>query len=597
MDTDLDIYQLSFFTIKQSNQPVLWLNSQGNIIHFNEAACRLSGYTSNELTGKKVYDLHPEENEQTWQKLWKKLKQVKRHTFEKWQPVKNGTWLRIKVVQNLLEIDNELFIVSLIEDKTNEYRIKRRMQEGERKLVTLMGNLPGMAYRCINDANYTMEFVSEGCEKLTGYTSEELTFNKAISYNRIIVADDREKVRKDIEDKIRQEKHFEVKYRIQKPTGEIRWVWERGITIHGDNDHPQILEGFITDITDIKNAEQALIEKEQALRKLKEQLHEETIYLREEIKLTSNFEYIISTSESFRKVLYDVEKVAPTGSTVLILGETGTGKELIARALHNNSNRSKRSLVIVNCAALPMEMIESELFGHEKGAFTGAYERKTGRFEYAHEGTIFLDEIGELPLNLQTKLLRVLQEGEFQRLGSAKTTKVDVRVIAATNRNLKEAVENGEFRDDLYYRLNVFPINIPPLRERKEDIPLLVNHFIKKYGKKTGKKVNQTSQKVMNRLLKYHWPGNIRELENIIERAVILSENGRIKPGTWIPDGKNTTSDSINTLEENEQEHILKALRETKWRIGGENGAAKLLGIKRTTLQARMKKLNITKPE
>ncbi len=596
MYKDLDIQQLSFFTIKQSNQAVLWLDSQGNILHFNEATCRLSGYTPNELTGKKVYDFHPEENKQTWQKLWNKLKQEKHHTFVKWQPVKNDTWLRIKVVQNLLEIDNELFIVSLIDDETTQYRIRQKMQEGERKLTTLMSNLPGMAYRCINDANWTMEFVSEGCEKLTGYTSEELTFNKEISFNRIIVADDREKIRKDVEDKIGQEKHFEVKYRIQKSTGEIRWVWERGITIPGNGDKPKIIEGFITDITDIKNAEQALIEKEQALRKLKDQLHEETIYLREEIKLTSNFEEIISTSESFKQVLYDVEKVAPTDSTVLILGETGVGKELIARALHNNSNRSKRSLVTVNCAALPTEMIESELFGHERGSFTGAYESKTGRFEYAHEGTIFLDEVGELPLNLQTKLLRVLQEGEFQRLGSSKTTKVNVRVIAATNRNLKNAVENGEFRDDLYYRLNVFPIHVPPLRERKEDIPLLVNHFIKKYGKKTGKVINQITQKAMNRLLQYEWPGNIRELENIIERAVILSENGRIKPGNWIPDGKADSGKRINTLEEIERKHILKALHETKWRVGGENGAARLLGIKRTTLQARMKKLNIFKP-
>ena len=597
MDNDLDIHKLSFFTIKQSNQSILWLDTKGNILHFNDATCRLSGYTPDELKGKKIYDLHPDENEETWQELWSKLKQVKRHTFEKWQPIKNSQQLRIKVSQNLIEIDHELFIVSLIEDKTSEYNIKSKVQEEERKLATLMSNLPGMAYRCINDSNYTMEFVSSGCEKLTGYTPEELTFNKMIAYNNIVVEDDRGRVRNEIEDKIRHGKHFEIKYRIQKSTGEIRWVWERGITVSHGKGHPEIIEGFITDITDIKNAEQALIEKEEALRKLKDQLKEETIYLREEIKLTSNFEDIISTSESFKTVLYDVEKVAPTDSTVLITGETGTGKELIARALHNNSNRSKRSLVSVNCAALPSEMIESELFGHEKGAFTGAYERKTGRFEYAHEGTIFLDEIGELPLNLQTKLLRVLQEGEFQRLGSPKTTKVNVRVITATNRNLKKAVENGEFRDDLYYRLNVFPIHIPPLRERKEDIPLLVNHFIKKYGKKTGNTIIQTSQKVMNRLLKYNWPGNIRELENIIERAVILSENGRIKPGTWIPDGKTTSNKTINTLEENEREHILKALHETKWRVSGENGAANLLGIKRTTLQARMKKLNITKPE
>ena len=364
-----------------------------------------------------------------------------------------------------------------------------------------------------------------------------------------------------------------------------------------DNDQLTAIEGFVTDITAIKHAEQELIEKEQALRKLKDQLEEETIYLREEIKLNSNFEEIISRSEVFRKVLKQVEQVAATDSTVLIQGETGTGKELIARALHNNSDRSNRSLVTVNCAALPSEMIESELFGHEKGAFTGAYTKKTGRFELAHQGTIFLDEIGEMPMNLQTKILRALQEGEFQRLGSSDTIHVDTRVIAATNRDLEKAVKNGEFREDLYYRLNVFPINVPPLRERKEDIPLLINHFIKKYAAKTGRQIKETSQKVMDRLMEYDWPGNIRELENVIERAIILSNNGRITIGSWIPENKKMVQNTILTLEENERQHILRALNATNWRVSGEKGAAKLLGMKRTTLEARMKKLGITRPQ
>ncbi len=474
--------------------------------------------------------------------------------------------------------------------------MEKKVQESERRLATLMSNLPGMAYRCLRDENWTMEFVSEGCKKLTGYASADLTGNRVLSYNSIIIPEDRAMVKKQVSESLAHFQYFEIKYRIRQPSGEIRWVWERGTAVPDDTDQLTAIEGFVTDITDIKHAEQELIEKEQALRKLKDQLEEETIYLREEIKLSSNFEEIISRSEVFRKVLRQVEQVAATDSTVLIQGETGTGKELIARALHNNSDRSNRSLVTVNCAALPSEMIESELFGHEKGAFTGAYTRKIGRFELAHQGTIFLDEIGEMPLNLQTKILRALQEGEFQRLGSSETLHVDTRVIAATNRDLEKAIKKGEFREDLYYRLNVFPMNVPPLRERKEDIPLLINHFIKKYAAKTGRQIKETSQKVMDRLVEYDWPGNIRELENIIERAVILSNNGRITIGSWIPENKKMVQKNILTLEENERQHILKALKATNWRVSGEKGAAKLLDMKRTTLEARMKKLGITRP-
>jgi PAS domain S-box-containing protein len=597
MEDMADIQKLSYFTIKQSNEPVLWIDANGTIQHLNQAACDFSGFSREELIGHKTYEFHPEEDKNTWREQWKELKHKKRLSFEKWQPHKDGRMLRIKVTQNLIEFEGKAYTVSLLEDKTEEYAMKERIRESERRLSTLMSNLPGMAYRCHNDENWTMEFVSEGCKKLTGYDSEDLTWNRVLSYNNLIIPEDREMVKKEVDQKIKNHQPFEIKYRIQKPSGEIRWVWERGTAVPDDNDQLTAIEGFVTDITDIKHAEQQLIEKEQALRKLKDQLEEETIYLREEIKLNSNFEEIISRSDQFKKVLKQVEQVAATDTTVLIQGETGTGKELIARALHNNSDRSNRSLVTVNCAALPSEMIESELFGHEKGAFTGAYTKKTGRFELAHQGTIFLDEIGEMPMNLQTKILRVLQEGEFQRLGSSETIHVDTRVIAATNRDLEKAINKGEFREDLYYRLNVFPIQVPSLRERKEDIPLLINHFIKKYAAKTGRQIKETSQKVMDRLMEYDWPGNIRELENIIERAVILSNNGRITIGSWIPENKKMVQKTILTLEENERQHILKALKATNWRVSGEKGAAKLLDMKRTTLEARMKKLGIKKPQ
>jgi transcriptional regulator with GAF, ATPase, and Fis domain len=327
----------------------------------------------------------------------------------------------------------------------------------------------------------------------------------------------------------------------------------------------------------------------------KQRLQAQNQYLQEEIKLTYNFEEIVSKSTVFQRVLHQIEQVAATDATVLILGESGTGKELIARAIHNISNRSKKPLVKVNCATLPANLIESELFGHEKGAFTGALEKKIGRFELANAGTIFLDEIGELPVELQAKLLRVLQEGEFERLGNPNTLKVNTRVIAATNRNLQLAIEKKEFREDLYYRLNVFPVVCPPLRDRKEDIPLLVKHFCHKHEGKIGRRINDIPKNVMDALMAYDWPGNIRELENIIERAMILSTKGSLEYGEWIPVGKVSVNGkpAAGRLEDVEREHIIETLNKTGWKVSGEKGAAKVLGLNPTTLEARMKKLGI----
>ena len=295
-----------------------------------------------------------------------------------------------------------------------------------------------------------------------------------------------------------------------------------------------------------------------------------------------------------KEVLGQVEQVAPTDATVLILGETGTGKELLARAVHNLSGRKDRSLVKVNCAALPANLIESELFGHEKGAFTGAVERKTGRFELADSGTIFLDEIGELPLELQVKLLRVLQEGEYERLGSSETLKVDVRVIAATNRDLETAAREGEFREDLYYRLNVFPVESIPLRDRKDDIPLLVNHFVEKICARVGKHIERVPKKVMDTLQAYAWPGNVRELENMVERGVIVSRGDRLEVGDWFPKSDTpVVAGETVTLEENERRHIVEVLEQTDWRVSGEKGAAKVLDMNANTLVSRIRKLGI----
>ena len=309
------------------------------------------------------------------------------------------------------------------------------------------------------------------------------------------------------------------------------------------------------------------------------------------------FEQVIGNSPALEAVLEQVERVAPTGSTVLIQGETGTGKELIAHAIHNISSRCGRPFVRLNCAAIPLDLLESELFGHEKGAFTGAIAQKIGRFEWADKGTLFLDEVGDIPPALQPKLLRVLQEQEFERLGSTRTHQVDVRLVAATNRDLAEMVNRGQFRSDLYYRLNVFPVQLPPLRARTEDIPALVMHFVEVFGRRMGRQIERIPAETMSALNSYQWPGNIRELQNLVERAVILSNDG-VLPNPLPATGTQTAivSTAATTLRESERSLILQTLEEVRWVIGGPKGAAAKLGLKRTTLIHKMQKLGIRRP-
>jgi formate hydrogenlyase transcriptional activator len=369
---------------------------------------------------------------------------------------------------------------------------------------------------------------------------------------------------------------------------------------------------------DLQRREAALHASEESLKKaldevqcLKDQLHEENIYLQEEIRVAINSDEIIGNSEPLRRVLRQVEKVAPLETTVTILGETGTGKELLAHAIHRSSRRRDRTLVKVNCAALPGSLIESELFGHEKGAFTGADARRSGRFEIAHGGTLFLDEVGELPLDLQAKLLRVIEEGEFERVGGSHTIKVDVRVIAATNRNLDEAVREGTFRSDLYYRLNIFPITMPPLRERKEDIPILVNHLVKQFSQKLGKRIDSIPQDAMTKFRNYPWLGNVRELRNVIERAVINTQGSKLNLTDDLDSqalerdlheqvvAHHALGDAIpagETLEQTEYNLIFRTLKNVHWKVEGPGGAAELLNIHPSTLRSKMRKLGIERP-
>ena len=369
-------------------------------------------------------------------------------------------------------------------------------------------------------------------------------------------------------------------------------------------DRARLVQCNIRDITERKRAEEALYRRDLELRTalseiktLKDQLEAENIIFRQEIKMRHQFDHILGQSDGLKYVLYRAEQVAPMNTTVLILGETGTGKDLIAAAIHDMSPRKERPLITVNCAALPGNLIESELFGREKGAFTGADTRQVGRFEIANGSSLCLDEIGELPLEVQAKLLRVIQHNEFERLGSSQTIKVDVRIVATTNRNLEEEVRKGRFRQDLYYRLNVFPITVPPLRQRKEDIPLLVQAFIERYSRKLGKQITSIQKETLKALQDYPWPGNIRELESIIERAVILCPGPVLELADKLEISSLSLSSTLRTLEETERNQILKTLSETRWRIEGKDGAAAILGLNPSTLRARMHKLGIVRPE
>jgi formate hydrogenlyase transcriptional activator len=386
-------------------------------------------------------------------------------------------------------------------------------------------------------------------------------------------------VRKQLEEEL-QNAHDKLKSVVNERTGELTRT------------NVQLSQ----EIDERKEAEESLQGAISEIKLLKERLQAENIYLQQDIAREYNFGELIGQSNAISYVFFRIEQVAPQDTTVLLLGETGTGKGVVARAIHSRSARKDRAMITVNCTAMPANLIESELFGRERGAFTGANARQMGRFELADGGTIFLDEIGEMPLELQSKLLRVVQDGEFERLGNPRTIKVNVRIIAASNRNLEEEIRSGRFREDLFYRLNVFPITIPQLRKRQEDIPLLVNHFIAKFNKKIGKKIDAVSKETMNALQEYHWPGNVRELESVIERAVITSQGTALQVldrfDTFRKTGEQSGQD-VKALAELEQDHILQVLQTTGWRIEGQNGAAALLGLNPSTLRARMRKYGI----
>jgi formate hydrogenlyase transcriptional activator len=392
----------------------------------------------------------------------------------------------------------------------------------------------------------------------------------------------------------------DLELRQRRADGVYRWFQSRALPARDTEGRITGWYILLTDIDDRKRAEGELEKAFEQIKRLKDRLHDENVVLREQIDQVFMFEEIVGSSPALKTVLSSIVKVAPTDSTVLITGETGTGKELIARAIHKGSQRAGQAFISVNCAAIPSSLIASELFGHEKGAFTGALQRRQGRFELAHSGTIFLDEIGELPAETQIALLRVLQERQFERVGGSRVISTDVRIIAATNRDLAAAITSGTFRADFFYRLNVFPIHVPPLRNRREDIPMLVEYFVKRYAEKARKQISKIDKNTLKLCQSYDWPGNIRELQNIVERSVILSTGDTLWiDDAWLSSQNARRPESSGPLIENlvsyEKQLVESALAESKGKVAGSNGAAAKLGIPPSTLHLKIKQLNIKK--
>jgi formate hydrogenlyase transcriptional activator len=461
------------------------------------------------------------------------------------------------------------------------------LQESEKRFRMLVEQA-GDAFFIHDYSGRILDVNLRACETL-GYDRDEL-LQMSISDVDLEIAKQKHKQR--YWDSLQSEKHITFEGTHQRKNGSTFPVEVRlGRVDLGDQ---PLLLSLTRDVTERKKSENKLKKAFKEINELKNRLEEENIYLRREVEIRYRHKEIVGESQAIKKVLMAAERVSKENTCVLIAGETGTGKEILARAIHNLSPRNGRSMIRVNCAALPGSLIESELFGREKGAFTGAASRQVGRFEAADNSTIFLDEIGDLPMELQAKLLRVLEDGTFERLGSSKTVNVDVRVIAATNHDLAELVKNDMFRRDLYYRLNVFPIVVPPLRERREDIPLLVWAFVNEFSQSMGKSIKSIPKKIMKDIQDYHWSGNVRELRNVIERAMIMSVGSTLRIEKLQLDA--TAVDHSMNLEDVEKNHILRVLEGTGWRISGKNGASGILGLKDSTLRSRMKKLGIMRP-
>jgi PAS domain S-box-containing protein len=516
--------------------------------------------------------------------------------------------LKALAAQVVIALENAWLYSSL---ESREAEVRRKQKQAEEALRSSEAylvegqRLTHTGSWAWNPATGTIRYWSEECFRVLGFVVAEAPPHFEAFFQRILV-DDQPATRKRFDKAIREKADFQMNYRIVNLEGEIKIIQAVGHPIIGPSGDLTEFVGTVVDITGRVHAEEALRKAFEDINKLKDQLYRENLALRDEVDRASMFEEIVGTSKPLHAVLSRVAKVAPTDSTVLITGETGTGKELIARAVHKRSRRSGRAFVSVNCAALAPSLISSELFGHEKGAFTGAIQRRLGRFELADGGTIFLDEVGELLPDTQAALLRVLQEREFERVGGARSIHVDVRVIAATNRNLMDAVARGSFRDDLFYRLNVFPIAVPSLRERKDDILMLVEYFVQRYARAAGKPIRSIDKRTLELMQSYRWPGNIRELQNVIERSVILSSNDVLSVDeSWFSKETPLRTPATGSFEpsfvgrenRSEREIIESALIESRGRVSGPSGAAAKLRVPASTLATRIKALKIDKKQ
>ncbi|MEZ5057537.1 MAG: PAS domain S-box protein [Saprospiraceae bacterium] len=592
------LIQLSMHTLNQSFDMIYWLTEDTKFHYFNDSFKKFFGYSDDELANLDVFDFFPNATKKTYADAWKKLKAGVTIRGEREVKNRKGEMIPVEILVSLVKFDNKEFACAYLRDITDRKKTEETIRKSEERFRSVVSSATDAIITA--DENGHILTWNEGAQKVFGWKASEILGK---NLTEIMPVDFRESHKNGFDRYLKSEKPQVigkvVELQGRRKSGENFPVEISLGTWMSDEKHHFC--GIIRDISERKAREEELKNALEEISELKQKVEMENTYLQSEIDLSYNFNNIISSSKNYRKILSKVEQVADTDATVLVLGETGTGKELLARAIHKLSSRGEKQLIKVNCAALPENLFESELFGHEKGSFTGAYQRKTGRFELADKGTIFLDEIGEMPLDMQTKLLRVLQEGEFERVGGTQTIKVDVRVIAATNRDLEKEVQDGNFREDLYYRLNVFPIFNLPLRDRREDIPLLVSHFVQKYSDKMNKSIDKIPQPIIEKFYQYQFPGNIRELENIIERAVIITKGNKLEVDFGFlkkkKKGKSENGKTFPTFEEAQRDHIIKALKLTNGRVSGDLGAARLLGVHDKTLFSKMKKLGINKDE
>ena len=589
-EVDLRIRQLS---LDQAQEAFVWIREDGSISYANKPFYGIYGYTPRQLDGLHVGDIEPTFADHTaWRAHWQELRDTRSQTITSENLRADGSRFPVHINLFFVEYGGRARLCAVLRDLSEERAREKRLE----LFKTTVEN--SSDYIIWADESGKPFYANDAWLAFQNISREECYARPLEDFSPTL-----------------RERTYAATWAMVRERGTMRYE-SKAANARGVEQEVLITARFLENedqsyivfvITDISNQQLQRQKLRTALDEVKEltaQLSQEKEYLEQELAEQFTFDNIISRDPAYKRVLQQVGRVAETGATVLILGETGTGKELLARAVHNLSPRADRPLVTLNCAALPANLIESELFGHEKGAFTGATERKIGRFEVADGGTIFLDEIGELPLGLQAKLLRVLQEGEFERLGSTRTISTDVRIIAATNRDLAAQVRGGRFREDLYFRLNVFPVVNIPLRERREDIPLLIDFFTKRFADKVGRKIDRIPQRAVNQLLNYGFPGNIRELENIVERAVILTNGDTLNLAAVMPDlaaseeadGEGAEG-AFPSFEEMQRRHIIAALERTYWRVSGPYGAAKLLGLNNKTLSSKMRKLNIRRQD